>query len=264
MKPLYQAKKRGGFTLIEILVVILIIALLSAILFPVLSRARESARAKVCMSNLQQLGLAFQQYTQDFGRRYPGAGQYQKWDKGGHWVAGHDETGLAGNNPPFTLTGKVADVEDGALYRYVRSPAVYYCPSVEDGDKKRLSYSMNCAIAGMNDVRMRAPSEIILLVDEAHSNDGFFYTESVNSTDSITDIHNGAGNVLFADGHVKSYTNNQYPLVSSTGGNTAAQALKTANTGTPRFYDPAFGNYNSATKAGGYYSSTFGSCASPG
>ncbi|MEO6908930.1 MAG: hypothetical protein ABI210_13675, partial [Abditibacteriaceae bacterium] len=145
--------------------------------------------------------------------------------------------------------------------------AVYICPSNTDGNKKLSTYSMNCAIVGMNDVRLRTPSEIILLVDEEYANDGFFYTESGNSTDTITDIHNGAGNLLFTDGHAKSYTNGQYPLVSSTGGNAAALALKTRNTGTPRFYDPAFGNYNSATKVGGYYGppatpSAFGSCTS--
>jgi prepilin-type N-terminal cleavage/methylation domain-containing protein/prepilin-type processing-associated H-X9-DG protein len=244
MKPTYKMN-RSGFTLIEILVVIGIIALLAAILFPVLSRARENARRTTCLSNLQQLGMAFQQYTQDAGRRYPGAGEFQKWGNGGHWVAGVNSTteGLAGNNPPYDLstTNPSADVENGALYPYVRSEAVYRCPSAENGDIKKVTYSMNCALAGMNDVRMRTPSEIILLVDEAHNNDGFFYTESVNSTDAITDVHNGAGNLLFADGHVKSYTNGQYHLVSSTGGNAAAQALKTSETNVPRFYDKSFG-----------------------
>lgn len=240
-----QKTNNSGFTLIEILVVIGIIALLAAILFPVLSRARENARSRVCLSNLQQLGLAFQQYVQDAGRRYPGAGEFQKWGNGGHWVSGVNSTteGLAGNNPPYDLsaTNPSADLEKGALYPYVRSGAVYHCPSVKDGDIKRVSYSMNCALAGMNDVRLRTPTEIILLVDEAHNNDGFFYTESGNSTDAITDIHNGAGNLLFTDGHAKAYTNGEYPLVSSTGGNTAAQALKKSLTNVPRFYDKGFG-----------------------
>src|SRR6266498_3504443 len=60
-----------GFTLIELLVVIAIIAILAAILFPVFARARESARRAACLSNLKQLGTAFQMYAQDYDETFP-------------------------------------------------------------------------------------------------------------------------------------------------------------------------------------------------
>ena len=63
--------KKHAFTLIELLVVIAIIALLAAVLFPVFARAREKGRQTVCVSNLRQMGLAFQQYTQDYDESYP-------------------------------------------------------------------------------------------------------------------------------------------------------------------------------------------------
>ena len=62
---------RRGFTLIELLVVIAIIAILAAILFPVFSRAREKARATACMSNMKQVALAAQMYTQDYDECFP-------------------------------------------------------------------------------------------------------------------------------------------------------------------------------------------------
>ncbi|MEN6302369.1 MAG: DUF1559 domain-containing protein [Armatimonadia bacterium] len=62
---------RRGFTLIELLVVIAIIAILAAILFPVFAKAREKARQSSCLSNVKQLGLAFQQYAQDYDERLP-------------------------------------------------------------------------------------------------------------------------------------------------------------------------------------------------
>ena len=54
-----------GFTLVELLVVIGIIALLVAILLPVLSQARKSGRAAVCLSNLRQLHGALVLYGTD-------------------------------------------------------------------------------------------------------------------------------------------------------------------------------------------------------
>jgi prepilin-type N-terminal cleavage/methylation domain-containing protein/prepilin-type processing-associated H-X9-DG protein len=55
-----------AFTLIELLVVIAIIAILAAILFPVFAQARDKARSIACMSNMKQLGVAIQMYTQDY------------------------------------------------------------------------------------------------------------------------------------------------------------------------------------------------------
>src|SRR3989442_12316595 len=59
-------KRRRAFTLIELLVVIAIIAILAAILFPVFAQAREKARGISCLSNMKQLGTAFQMYLQDY------------------------------------------------------------------------------------------------------------------------------------------------------------------------------------------------------
>ncbi len=58
---------RGGFTLIEVLVVVAIIALLLAILLPSLARSRRLARRSMCASNLHQIGLAMLMYQQSYG-----------------------------------------------------------------------------------------------------------------------------------------------------------------------------------------------------
>jgi prepilin-type N-terminal cleavage/methylation domain-containing protein len=59
-----------GFTLIELLLVILVIALLAALVFPVFASARKASGRTACLSNLRQIGMAYQMYLQDHGH-YP-------------------------------------------------------------------------------------------------------------------------------------------------------------------------------------------------
>jgi prepilin-type N-terminal cleavage/methylation domain-containing protein/prepilin-type processing-associated H-X9-DG protein len=61
----------SGFTLVELLVVISIIAVLVAILIPVLTKARESGRTAVCISNQRQLAAALTMWSQDHDEMLP-------------------------------------------------------------------------------------------------------------------------------------------------------------------------------------------------
>ncbi|MFH1882916.1 MAG: type II secretion system protein [Planctomycetota bacterium] len=74
--------RKSAFTLIELLVVISVISLLMAVLMPVLAMARRHGKTVLCLSNLRQLTIAADMYTNSNDGYYPIAYMY----KAGHPV----------------------------------------------------------------------------------------------------------------------------------------------------------------------------------
>ncbi len=197
-----------GFTLIELLVVIAIIAILAAILFPVFARARESARATTCISNLKQLGLAWHMYSSDYDELFP--------------CDDH------ASNPHPRLVRQ--------LDPYVKNRGIFYCPSaVKYGFNALLSTDANWAAGNISYycfsfdglpgsvtpgspnretwidwqfIRQRVWGNYTRILSEQDPTDYWLMSDFFSQPTGIMIHESGIAsmNVVFLDGHVKKIT----------------------------------------------------------
>lgn len=235
--------KTRAFTLVEILVVVGIICLLAAILFPAFNRVRALGRRTTCASNLRQIGMALNQYAQDY-KFYP------KMADG----IGMGESGGGG------LTRETAshNLWPDKIFPYVKQENIFVCPSDPD-HLYRLdcppddmsnpdhpisflgSYSLNAPYSEVHfnftgsgsfnffydprlapsPVRYTRPSSTILVCDGTNFSTNDIFNSSIGAFISpgymkppapdiptlqsygVPNRHEGGINVAFADGHVK-------------------------------------------------------------
>lgn len=227
-RTLKMIMKKTGFTLIELLVVISAISLLMAMLLPALSSARDTAKSVGCMSNLRQMSLAVEMYTNNSNGYYPPA-----------WVI-CDGYSVTWCGRYYKEDGvKYLDVTGGPLWPYLQDKKIMRCktfslsqPKVKfAGSGEILGYGINCQYVAGDPVvdlddgawgmtsyarparvnQIKRPGETVLFADSAKVKNGaleeeiFVYPrfdhEGGENNKAIHYRHRGRANTVFCDGH---------------------------------------------------------------
>lgn len=174
-----------GFSLPEVLVVIGILAVLSGVLLPAVSNARRVAATTKCLSNLRQVGIAFQEYAAYWNGKFPVATHQpvshmprpfeRRWgDMLGEFVSGTpmekaEDLGLDRNSVLWGCPEwpKSVDFDPTSVNDRLKSGyGMNYWPSFfEDSDTRKLAYITGTW--GSYDLQSQwtKPSDRILVAD---------------------------------------------------------------------------------------------------
>lgn len=223
-----REKNHKAFSLIETLVVVSTTALLVGLLLPSLQSARQQAQRTLCLSNLRQMAIAAQAYTDVYDGHYPIAYYNRREGTVPHFYAWDFTTWKDWSDPDNPNRARA-----GLLWMGRTIEKVHQCPGFSGADNSLADpytgYNYNTSYIGLNDLLspadsaqatdVRRPSETALFGDGQCTDGGankymrapFSHPGDTLLPDSARHAgaqgyrHLGQTNVAFCDGHARSW-----------------------------------------------------------
>jgi len=199
-------KKFSAFTLIETLTAVALFSTMAVMVLAAVRHIRESAAQTVCVSNLRQWGLALNLYANDHDSQTPRRGQgiqpVEQVNRPDDWFNALP--------PYFSLPSYNEQVASGKPAR-PGDKSVFVCPAAVNTGKYPhfICYGMNMYFSYTRRPqphRLVELPEISKLAFMADAPGGWASTVPSSESYSVQARHNGHANVVFADGHVQTYT----------------------------------------------------------
>lgn len=198
-----------GFTLIELLVVIAIIAILAALLLPTLGRAKEKARRTTCLNQQKQIALGLQMYADENDDLFPvqtspGVNYFAKSNSGPNFL-----------RAVIPYTGNPGD---GKIFGCPTAVRRFVTPGEGPDAFNDSNYLGNGLVMGRKRSAIPDPASLVIVQEDWYRRNiawlrpcsvgpaRYSYWHSfypVDGREQYTNLHDGGGELLFADGHVE-------------------------------------------------------------
>ena len=254
-------RKHSAFTLTELIIILAAFAMLAAILFPAFSRARENAARTNCQSNLKQIGAAWLQYARDSDNTMMRFSTEAPCDLCVDPQADNAKTAAptAATATIYwwgTQKGDQYDASQSSLQSYLTKGKSYSCPAFATMKGSKLGLASYGYNAGTLSPTRYGPApafaptprpaklsslgdaaRTVAFADAAQLNSKGELRPSTYLSSPRSDFpnfharHEGAGNVLFCDGHVKAMRPIYRPSGFATYAGLTAQTLRANHLG---------------------------------